>query len=39
MVTKIEPPIEVIFDVEAQILELSNLEVAREWLKMMPDHI
>jgi hypothetical protein len=28
----------VILDVGAQILELSNLEVAREWLKIMPDH-
>jgi Protein of unknown function (DUF3638)/Protein of unknown function (DUF3645) len=38
MVTKMEPPVQVILDVGAQILELSNLEVAREWLKIMPDH-
>ena len=38
MVTKMEPTIEVILDVGAQVLELSNLEVAREWLKMMSDH-
>ena len=31
------PPVKVILDVGAQILELSNLEVAREWLKIMPD--
>jgi Protein of unknown function (DUF3638)/Protein of unknown function (DUF3645) len=38
MVTKMEPPTQVILDVGAQILELSNLGVAREWLKIMPDH-
>ncbi len=38
MVTKIEPTIKVILDVGAQVLELSNLGVAREWLKMMSDH-
>ena len=38
MVTKMEPPAQVILDIGAQILELSNLGVAREWLKIMPDH-
>jgi hypothetical protein len=33
MVTKMK--LEVILDVGAQILELSNLDVAREWLKMV----
>ncbi|PGH08675.1 hypothetical protein AJ79_05957 [Helicocarpus griseus UAMH5409] len=37
MVVKMDPPAQVILDVGAQILELSNLEVARAWLKMMPD--
>ena len=35
MVTKAEMPIQVILDVGAQILELSNLGVAREWLRIM----
>jgi hypothetical protein len=38
MVTKMTPPAQVILDVGAQILELSNLEVARKWLKIMSDH-
>lgn len=38
MVTKMEPPVRVILDVGAQILELTNLGVAKEWLKRMPDH-
>ncbi len=38
MVTKMEPTIKVILDVGAQVLELSNLGVARKWLKMMSDH-
>ncbi|KAL3454313.1 hypothetical protein BJX65DRAFT_300954 [Aspergillus insuetus] len=37
LVVGIEPPTRVILDVGAQILELSNLEVAEAWLKMMPD--
>ena len=37
MVTKMEPPVQVVLDVGAQILELSNLCVATEWLKMTPD--
>jgi hypothetical protein len=38
MATEMKPTIEVILDVGAQILELSNLGVAREWLKMMSGH-
>ena len=38
MVTTMEPSTRVILDVGAQILELSNVEVAREWLGMMSDH-
>ena len=38
MVTEIDPPAQVILDVGAQILELSNAEVAREWLKRTQDH-
>jgi hypothetical protein len=37
MVVKMEPPTRVILDVGAQVLELNNLGVAREWLKLMPD--
>jgi hypothetical protein len=33
-VTKMIPPVQVILDVGAQILELSNLDVANEWLKL-----
>ncbi|EER36939.1 conserved hypothetical protein [Histoplasma capsulatum H143] len=36
-VVTMEPEVQVILDVGAQILELSNLGVAREWLKMVPD--
>ncbi|KAJ9607822.1 hypothetical protein H2200_007901 [Cladophialophora chaetospira] len=32
IVIAMEPPVQVILDVGAQILELSNVEVAREWL-------
>lgn len=38
MVTNMEPAIRVILDVGAQVLELSNSEVARMWLGMMSDH-
>ncbi|KKZ67076.1 hypothetical protein EMCG_07247 [[Emmonsia] crescens] len=38
MVAKMEPPAQVIVDVGAQILELTNLDVAKEWMKMLPDH-
>lgn len=38
MVTKMKPPAQVILDVGAQILELSNWEVAREWLERTRDH-
>ncbi|TKA55092.1 hypothetical protein B0A55_13427, partial [Friedmanniomyces simplex] len=34
MVTKLEPPARVILDVGAQILELSNVEVAKRWLAL-----
>ncbi|PGG97603.1 hypothetical protein GX51_07235 [Blastomyces parvus] len=37
MVVKMEPKVQVILDVGAQILELDNLGVAREWLRMVPD--
>lgn len=37
MVTRLEPPTQVILDVGAQILELSNLEVAKDWLRMIPN--
>ena len=33
-VLRLEPPVEVILDVGAQILELNNLEVASTWLTM-----
>ncbi|KAJ5794287.1 hypothetical protein N7457_000886 [Penicillium paradoxum] len=32
----LDPPIQVIIDVGAQILELTNLEVARYWLESLP---
>ncbi|CZR56907.1 uncharacterized protein PAC_06796 [Phialocephala subalpina] len=38
MVTAMEPTVQVILDVGAQILELSNLDVAKQWLRMMPSH-
>jgi hypothetical protein len=34
MVTEMEPTVQVILDVGAQILELGNLGVAKKWLKM-----
>ncbi|KAK0877257.1 hypothetical protein LTR87_008871 [Friedmanniomyces endolithicus] len=34
MVMKLEPPARVILDVGAQILELSNVEVAKRWLML-----
>lgn len=37
MVASMDPPARVILDVGAQILELSNVEVAREWLKKTRD--
>jgi hypothetical protein len=37
MVMNLDPPTQVILDVGAQILELTNLEVAKTWLKMIPD--
>ena len=37
MVTKMEPAIKVILDVGAQVLELTNLEVARKWLEKISD--
>ena len=38
MVTNMVPEVQVILDVGAQILELSNLMVAKVWLKMTVDH-
>jgi hypothetical protein len=37
-VTKISPRVQVILDVGAQNLELSNLEVARKWLELLRQH-
>jgi hypothetical protein len=34
LVTSMEPPVQVILDVGAQILELTNIEVAQTWLQM-----
>ncbi|KAH1900111.1 hypothetical protein KXV57_008631 [Aspergillus fumigatus] len=38
MVMGLEPPVQVILDVGAQILELSSLEVAEYWLNLIPDN-
>ncbi|KAI9048432.1 hypothetical protein LZ554_007268 [Drepanopeziza brunnea f. sp. 'monogermtubi'] len=38
MVTNMNPAVRVILDVGAQILELSNIMVAKKWLEMIPDH-
>ncbi|KAF8860560.1 hypothetical protein BDZ45DRAFT_800719 [Acephala macrosclerotiorum] len=37
-VTNMDPAVQVILDVGAQILELSNLMVASKWLEMSQDH-
>ncbi|KAK2031664.1 hypothetical protein LX32DRAFT_584407 [Colletotrichum zoysiae] len=37
MVVQLDPPARVILDVGAQILELDNLEVAKQWLQMTED--
>jgi hypothetical protein len=37
MAMKLDPPIQVILDVGAQILELLNLEVTKIWLEMIPN--
>lgn len=37
MVTSLDPATQVILDVGAQIIELSNLEVAKHWLRMVPN--
>lgn len=36
LVLTLDPPAQVVLDVGAQILELSNLEVAGRWLEMLP---
>ncbi|KAL1895128.1 hypothetical protein Cpir12675_003400 [Ceratocystis pirilliformis] len=36
-VTQMTPPVRVILDVGAQILELDNEDVAKEWLYMVPE--
>ncbi|PLB53474.1 hypothetical protein P170DRAFT_473334 [Aspergillus steynii IBT 23096] len=36
LVSSLNPPTQVILDVGAQILELSNLEVAKNWLERLP---
>lgn len=38
MIAKMDPPAQVILDVGAQIIELSNQELAREWLERVQDH-
>lgn len=35
MTVKAEPPVRVMLDVGAQVLELRNEEVAKKWLKMV----
>ena len=37
LVVRLDPPTQVVLDVGAQILELTNLEVAKAWLRMVPD--
>jgi hypothetical protein len=37
VVTKMDQPIRVILDVGAQILELENVDVVRQWLEMLSD--
>ncbi len=37
MVVEMTPPVRVILDVGAQILELDNIGVAKQWLSMLPD--
>jgi len=37
MVTSLEPVTQVILEVGAQIIELSNFEVAKHWLRMIPN--
>ncbi|KAK2765376.1 hypothetical protein FQN54_008222 [Arachnomyces sp. PD_36] len=36
VVVQLHPPIRVLLDVGAQVLELKNEEVANEWLKLLP---
>ena len=38
MVTSLEPATQVILEVGAQIIELSNFEVAKHWLEMIPNN-
>jgi hypothetical protein len=38
MVMGLEPPVQVVLDVGAQILELSSLEVAEYWLNLVSDN-
>ncbi|KAF7560418.1 hypothetical protein G7046_g3736 [Stylonectria norvegica] len=38
MVTKMDPETQVILDIGAQIIELSNIEVAQTWLGLMGGH-
>jgi hypothetical protein len=38
LITQSSPSIQVKLDVGAQILELSNVEIAREWLKQSSNH-
>ncbi|KZL86418.1 hypothetical protein CI238_09692 [Colletotrichum incanum] len=38
MVTRLKPPVRVILDVGAQVLELDNVEVAKRWLDITDDY-
>lgn len=38
MVTSLEPATQVILEVGAQIIELSNVEVAKHWLRIIPNN-
>ncbi|KAL4737892.1 hypothetical protein BDV11DRAFT_171491 [Aspergillus similis] len=37
LIVNLDPRTQVVLDVGAQILELTNLEVAKTWLRMVPD--
>lgn len=38
MITSLEPVTQVILEIGAQIIELSNFEVAKHWLRMIPNN-
>lgn len=39
LVVEMNPPVQVILDVGAQILELTNLQFAEKWLAQVPSHL